>query len=62
VAVLPPAVRGAPPLPVRRTPVFPLLNGMRAVNRAPVAPQILARVKAALERLDDHRGRVGDAG
>jgi anti-sigma regulatory factor (Ser/Thr protein kinase) len=52
----------APALPVRRTPVLPLLNGMRALNRTPVAPHILVRVKAALERLDDHRGRADDAG
>jgi hypothetical protein len=36
---------------VRRIPVFPLVNGNRALNRAPVSPHILARVKAALERL-----------
>jgi len=57
-----PARRSAPALPVRRTPVSPLPNGMRGLNRTPVAPHILARVKAALERLDAHRGRVEDAG
>ena len=33
-----------------------------ARNRMPLAPHILARVKAALERLDNHRGWAGDAG
>ncbi|HEY5019350.1 MAG TPA: ATP-binding protein, partial [Streptosporangiaceae bacterium] len=51
---------------VRRIPVFPLVNGTRARNRAPIAPHILARVKAALERMPPvaaaQRGGAGDAG
>jgi hypothetical protein len=43
-------------------PGVPSAQRDAALNRTPVAPHILARVKAALERLDDHRGRAGDAG
>jgi hypothetical protein len=41
--------RVVPPLPVRRPPAA----GRRPGHRTPIAPHILARVKAALERLSD---------
>jgi anti-sigma regulatory factor (Ser/Thr protein kinase) len=41
--------RGTPVLPARRRQALPAAKGMRAPR--PVAPDILARVKAALERL-----------
>jgi hypothetical protein len=46
-----PTGRPVPTLPVRPAPISPPPNGKRARNRAPVAPHILARVKAALELL-----------
>jgi hypothetical protein len=54
-----PTDRPIPALPVRRAPVSPLPNGKRARNRAPIAPHILARVKAALERLPAPESRDG---
>jgi hypothetical protein len=41
----------SPALPVRPTPPMPLADEMRARNRRPVPPHMLARVKAALGRL-----------
>jgi hypothetical protein len=46
-----PARRPAPALPVRLTPALPPVNGDRTRNRPPVAPHVLATVKAALERM-----------
>jgi anti-sigma regulatory factor (Ser/Thr protein kinase) len=45
------ATLAGPALPAKRIPVSPVANGERARNRAPIPPEILARVKAALERL-----------
>jgi hypothetical protein len=52
-----PAGRPVPVLPVRRAPAPPAANGRRP--RKPVPPRILARVKAALERLPAPHPRDG---
>jgi hypothetical protein len=54
-----PTARPVPALPVRRAPASPPVVGNRARNRTPIALHILARVKAALERLPAPEQRNG---
>ena len=56
-----PARWRAPALPARLTPALPPACGNRPRNRPPVAPYVLARVKAALERLPPAPAAPGSA-